>query len=295
MEILEEWDPKTMTYRVVSQGPRWAPNKPAETWRPLTEDEAGRYGIPAGGVYQINDGGQIRQVTGPGSGGIRMEYDDQGRPILSIGGRDQGAGASPLTRTTESAVQGEINTLLDQQARVARIGEYWRPEFQQLGSRLAAGWSAGMERLGFELDPEQQQQLAEFTQSKAAALADLNRTLQELSGAAVTESEATRFQGELPSPGTGIFDGDSPTQFQAKLWARQRDLRLALARKVHLLKNGIEHNIAGNNTGGISLDDMPGIIDARGAEIEAELVAQGVPAEQAEAQAAEQLRREFGL
>jgi hypothetical protein len=111
----------------------------------------------------------------------------------------------------------------------------------------------------------------------------------------VTESEAGRFQGELPSPGTGIFDGDSPTEFAAKLQARQRDLRLALARKVYLLREGIRHDMASGNTGGISIDQMPRIIDKRGAELESQLIEQGLSPEQVQQQVDQQLRQEFGL
>lgn len=290
MEILEEWDPKTMTYRVVSQGPRWAPNKPAETWRPLTEEEAGRYGIPAGGVYQINDGGQIRQVTGPGSGGIRMEYDDQGRPILSIGGRDQGAGASPLTNSTTSGVQRDVITLEDQQAQLAEMRSFWKPEYQTLAAQATNTGLNWAEWAGIELSPEQQAFVEDFTTAKASAMNYYTQVLSDLSGAAVTESEARRASAWMPN-----VQNDGPTEFKSKLDRLYKFNAMSLARKKYLLARGIEFDFAAGRDGGVNLDDMPTIINDRAAEIESQLVAEGRDAADIPLAVRAVLREEFGI
>lgn len=51
----------------------------------------------------------------------------------------------------------------------------------------------------------------------------------------------------------------------------------------------------GQDFGGIGLDDMPSIMDARGTEVEQALIAQGFDPAVAEQQALAQVRQEFGF
>jgi hypothetical protein len=72
--------------------------------------------------------------------------------------------------------------------------------------------------------------------------------------------EAERIISSLPNPGTGIFDGDSPTQFKAKLDNGIQQTKYSLARKQYALKNGLKWE-------NIDLNQMPAIVNKRAAEL----------------------------
>ena len=82
-----------------------------------------------------------------------------------------------------------------------------------------------------------------------------------MTGSAMGVQEADRIIATLPNAGTGIFDGDSPTQFQAKLDNAIQQTKYALARKNYSLLKGLKWE-------NINLDDVPKIVNQRGKEIE---------------------------
>ena len=84
-----------------------------------------------------------------------------------------------------------------------------------------------------ELGPETQQQIRDFTRFRTNTLQNLNRTLNELSGAAVSPAEAARLKAELPT------ESDSPTEFLAKTENIERQLEAAIARNQQLLESGV--------------------------------------------------------
>jgi hypothetical protein len=72
--------------------------------------------------------------------------------------------------------------------------------------------------------------------------------------------EAKRIVATLPDPGSDIFGGDSPTEFEAKLNNGITQTKYALARRTYALKKGL-------NWESTPLDKMPSIINERGAAI----------------------------
>ena len=84
----------------------------------------------------------------------------------------------------------------------------------------------------------------------------------------------------MPVVGTGIFDGDGPTEYLAKSKAVLRDLQLADARLAWATTRGTSFR-------DFTLDSIPAIMDAR----EEELRKQAIPQEQID----NILIREFGL
>ena len=59
--------------------------------------------------------------------------------------------------------------------------------------------------------------LEDFTTLRAKSVSNLNSYIKEMTGAAMSEAEAKRLMAVMPNAGTGVFDGDSPTQFKTKL------------------------------------------------------------------------------
>lgn len=118
--------------------------------------------------------------------------------------------------------------------------------------------------------------------------------LKDLSGTAVTENEMQRQLLDLPNPGKGITDGDSPPDFEAKLNGAIKFQRSAIARARYLRSQGF--------TGkpweaGIALEDVPGLIDKRGAEIENQLKQANPNADPMAIQKATRnaIKQEFGI
>ena len=72
--------------------------------------------------------------------------------------------------------------------------------------------------------------------------------------------EAKRIIAGLPNPGTGLTDGDSPTEFKAKLDQTMQQMKLVEARTTYLLKNGLTLDK-------VPLEKMPSIINERGKQI----------------------------
>ena len=98
----------------------------------------------------------------------------------------------------------------------------------------------------------------------------MNEYIKSITGAAMSEPEAQRILRGMPNPGQGLFDGDSPTEFKAKLDDAMKQTRLALARYEYIKRNGIGlTDRAGNAV--IPLERMPEIMNQRGRALEEQL------------------------
>jgi BMFP domain-containing protein YqiC len=161
----------------------------------------------------------------------------------------------------------------------------------------------GRDKLGFAMDAfkekwdlgqvsgEDKKKLAEYTSFKRDSISSLNNYIKQITGAAMSEQEAKRLMKGMPNPGIGMFDGDSPTEFKAKMDAILASLDRVTARDNYILKNGLKSFSA------VSLDSMDGIIDKRGEEIESALKKQYPDKKQAELNTlvAHELSEEFGI
>ncbi len=186
-------------------------------------------------------------------------------------------------------IEDQMIDLTAARQRLGNIAASWRPEFSELPNQLGMTFNEVRDRTGvgfLSLNPDQKAALADYSQWQQNTRQNLNRTIKEITGAAMTEGEAARIRGEVPN----LEDG--PTVFQAKMQNSIRLTNLAQARLAHLRNQGLP---ASGNFGGIGLDEMPEIIDRRGAEIEQQMIAQGMAPELAEQQAMAQVRQEFGI
>ncbi len=208
--------------------------------------------------------------------------------VVSYGGGQQGPGFG--TKATNE-IEGRI---LDSGAMLGRLNDtkaLFKPEYLELATRIGAKWGQLMDKMG-SATPEQQELVANFAQFKTEAFNNLNTSLKELSGAAVTPQEAERLLEQLPSVGTGVFDGDSPTEFQAKLEQSILQQQRAVARYNLWLATGRQ----GKPWEMGSLDDVDKMINARGAQIEELLKANGISdPEVLQRQVSLQLRKEVGF
>lgn len=142
-----------------------------------------------------------------------------------------GGPANPLTKPVQGQVQGKAIDAAEMGSRVSGIMEGFKPEYQTLGTRFANLWRSTKARVDPEsLGKDEQKQLEDFAKFRSQAIGNVNRLLNELSGAAVSPAEGERLKAEMPNPGTGLFDGDDPVSFRAKMENVMNQVERALAR-----------------------------------------------------------------
>jgi hypothetical protein len=89
------------------------------------------------------------------------------------------------------------------------------------------------------IPPEDKKALSDFSNYKKTTVATMNEEIKRLTGAQMSESEAKRLMGGMPNPGTGFFDGDSPTEFEGALKATYKNLSKTKARLMWYRAKGL--------------------------------------------------------
>jgi hypothetical protein len=255
----------------------------------LTPEEAKARGLPTdrGQVYQIDQAGKVDLVQGTvadkdkftgeyanlsltmfGTSDISKLSPDQRAKVDKEAERrgisKAKAGASTiytgqLDKSTSSDVQKSVITTADAVTRLNNIQFSYRPEYQTIQYRGKQAWSTLRDKY-VGLPEKEKRQLAEYSQYRQNSLQNLNQTIKDITGAAMGVQEAERIIATLPNAGTGIFDGDSPTEFESKLNNAIQQTKYALARKQYSLRKGL-------NWESTPLDKIPSIVQARGKAI----------------------------
>lgn len=169
-------------------------------------------------------------------------------------------GAMAPDKGTRKDVEAALVSSGERLALYNQIDAQFRPEFLQPKFRVAQSWSAIKDRAGVGLSPQERQTLSDFSQFKQNATTNINKTIKDITGAAMSESEAVRIRSTLPDPGQGLFDGDSPVEFESKMNEALRQLKLVEARNSYILRRGLSFK-------DVSLSDMPKLINDRAAEL----------------------------
>jgi hypothetical protein len=164
-----------------------------------------------------------------------------------------------FSKETKKNLEQEILVTSDAVVRLNDISRSFRPEYQTIQRQFGQTWNTLKDKVG-ALNPKDQASLTEFTRYRQNSLQNLNLTIKAITGAAMSDAEAGRIMASLPNAGTNAWDGDSPTQFKAKLDNTIQQTKYALARKQYALKNG-------RNWETIPLDSIPDIVRQRGKEI----------------------------
>lgn len=167
--------------------------------------------------------GQAPYYRPPNSALQITGYDDEGRPLLQVGG-------APVTNSTRSKIEGKELDAQDTLARLESIRRQFRPEFQQWGTKMAQRWLQMKDSAGVGLSETERSQLSELVKFQGAAYENMSLILNQLSGAAISPAEFDRLKRFLPNVGSGIFDGDSPTELQSKLDGFENSVKAVLKR-----------------------------------------------------------------
>lgn len=264
----------------VTQPPQAAPQQ-APAQRPeIIDTPYGR--MPRERALQL--GGQLM---------LNPKYSTAGKALV-----EQAQGSKPAGMGTVAGNQLEERTI-NSAAHLARLNDIdgqFKSQFLEVPNRvnmLANSWTA---KLGGKLSPQQTKDLTDYATFRSSSVNNLNTILKEMSGAAVTPQEYERIQNDQPVAGTGILDGDDPVSFKAKMERSTKSLRSAIARYNFMRSKGL--NFDKNNLDQfLKLDDVPGAIDKRGAEIEQQIRRQNPNANPMQLQQGvqQQLKQEFGI
>jgi hypothetical protein len=259
--------------------------------RPKIAARGRRTGEPLEQVFDPATGKVTYQPRSQAAG--QQVPPKQGITIGPDGTVQIGGSGMSLGNKARGEVETQLVNLSGKMERLGQIQDSFDPRYLQVQERVGQAWNGIKDKLG-QLGPEDQAALADFTGWKQAAFNDLNLTLKEMSGAAVTEQEAVRQLMVLPNPGESISDGDSPAVFQRKLNNAIGFTKKAYARLAYIRKNGLE---SGENFAGIKLDDMPKLADKRGKELEQQIKEQdpGLPPEMVQQLVMQMLAQEFGM
>jgi hypothetical protein len=257
--------------------------------RLLTANEIAQYNLPTdrGQVYQVDSNGKIDLVQGSmvdrekftgeyanlaltefGTADVSKLNPSQRKALDKLAesrGISRAREGAPkvytgtLSKTTASDVEKGVITTADAVTRLNNIQFSYRPEYQNIGFRTKQAWGTLKDKFG-GLSPAEKTQLTNYSQYRQNSLQNLNQTIKDITGAAMGVQEAERIIATLPNAGAGIFDGDSPTEFESKLNNGISQTKYALARKNYALRKGL-------NWESTPLDKMPSIINERGAAI----------------------------
>jgi len=206
-------------------------------------------------------------------------------------------GPMQLGKEGSNTVDKELLQSTGRIMRLNEIGAQFKPEFQTTATRLSNKWASIKEKAGIGLTNKEKVDLTEFASFKRNAVANLNQYIHDVTGAAMSEQEVPRIRAGVPDPGTGMFDGDSPTEFKAKFDDTMRQLKMAEARYAYIKRSGGVSITDASGKPIIPLERMPSIMNERGAAIEKELKAKSPSVSETQLRKAvrSQLAREFGL
>lgn len=208
-------------------------------------------------------------------------------------------GANKLNKEALNRVEGQMLDAVNQIGRLDEISKSYKDRFQTLegkvGNRVNA-WLDYSELTRKNMNPKDRQELAEFTAFRRDAFENLNRYIKEVTGAQMSEAEAQRLVRAMPNPGTGLWDGDSPTEFRAKMDGVIRQTKLAYARMSYLRKNGFAGG-ADEAARQLPLERMQGVIQKRTDEIAREAIkaSPGATPQDVAPLVRQRLRAEFGI
>jgi len=250
-----------------------------------------------------------RETYGPADSPFQYGPDGKVRPNVPVqeyGIKKAKAGAINVNNYPPNALEPGKATrtdleksLIGSAASISRLNDIeagFRPEYLQAAPRFSAAWSAIKEKGGANLSAGDRRFLENFSTWSRSAIEEVNSYIQEKTGAAMGVQEAARLTKGIPNPGTGLFDGDSPSQFWAKLQGVLKQAKMVEARSLYALRNGLTL-MGPNGEPVIPLSAMPKIMDERGAALEVELRRQNpkISPKEMRTQVLRKLGEEFGI
>lgn len=148
-----------------------------------------------------------------------------------------------MEKKTRGNLEKSLVSAREGLSRLRDIAAKFRPEFQEIPTRIGVAWTGLKARFGSgDVSSEDRQALTEFADYRRTALSNINLYIKEITGAQMSIQEADRLRKALPDPGEGIFGGDDPITFKAHLDSVMLDLERSVVRFKHYLAKGITND-----------------------------------------------------
>ena len=173
---------------------------------------------------------------------------------ISIGGS-----VADMSAKSKGAIEEKITAGKESLARLLEIKSQFKPEYQEIGTRLAAAWTGLKAKLGQGVDEKDANLLTDFKKYQRRSIENINLYIKELTGAQMSEKEANRLRLAQPDPGEKWYKGDDPITFQSKIDDVIRAARASIARYEYYRAKGFSHEKIKEMVGEdkvVSLDDI---------------------------------------
>ncbi len=233
------------------------PTKPVYTAPAVEKWSTPQSGVDSKGnqvLFQVNQSGVPRIIGGvqPNPQKGMQVYDRDGNLILDTSGKG-------MTPKSQGAIEEKITAGREQLARIEAISNEFKPEYQEIGTRLKGAWTGLQARLGEGTDPKDVKQLIDFKGFQRKAIENINLYIKEMTGAQMSEKEANRLRLAQPDPGEVWYKGDDPITFKAKMDDVHKYTRASVARYEYYLSKGFSSQTIKkmiNDGSAVSLDDI---------------------------------------
>lgn len=148
-----------------------------------------------------------------------------------------------FSEKTQDKLQDKTITLDMTLDNISELNRLFKAEYQIVPQKARYLLTLAAEKWGVkQLSPDEEAAMSGFVQLRQQANTTLNDYIKAITGAQMSVAEAGRLEKSIPKAGTGLFDGDSPTEFRAKLDQFGRLTKLARARAAYALKNGYKES-----------------------------------------------------
>lgn len=238
--------------------------------------------------------------------GIEIESDGKGGFTFKTGVPQ--TGKSEIAKKTQGTIEDELLNTTKAYQKAIDIRRLYKPEYQQLGTRWSALATKWKEKLSdtpikewasmlvnMDITDQDRTMLKDYAEYRMEAIDQLNKYIKLITGAQMSEKEAERLTKGMPDPGQGLFDGDSPSEFERKLNSKIKDLSRYTAKLNYMRKNGLK------DPDNLSLDEMDGIIREFAQNREKDFIQTGkdsgteIPKDLLRKLVIEDVRNEFGI
>lgn len=169
-----------------------------------------------------------------------------------------------LTKPVKTQVQKDMLKAGAGVERLTAIEQSFDPKYLELGTRWGAMATKWKEKAGFKPSPKEKKELENYSEFRRKSISNLNQYIREITGAQMSEGEAARLVKGMPNPGMGLFDGDSHSEFRAKMDGVVSELKRASARYHYVNKYGMEIS-------DVPLEKMPDMMNKRAQAYETEI------------------------
>jgi hypothetical protein len=247
---------------------------------PMTPDDAYQFGMKL-------------SLAGP-------EYGALGRKLMDDATAKMG-GSSAMGAPAKNTIEEKAINAAEQLSRLSSIEAEFDPKYLTAQSQLGTWWNGVKAKFNADsLNDDERDELIKATNFRAKSLNNVNNYIKEITGAAMAVSEADRILKTQPNPGLGIlngvWDGDDPVSFKAKLDGNIKQTKMALARAAYMQKKGIWKG-AEAAASAIPLQRMEGIINDRANAIKQDILSRNPKLKGADLAPVvrRQLAEEFGL